>query len=127
MIYNKIVQDCFFSPRHVGLVDLEHPFSAVFKNNQKGQGSIEFYMQCSPDGVIVRACFKTNGNPYLIASLEWLCRQVEGKTIDNAPRIDYRQLVKELEIPVVHYPVALRVMDVYKEVILIMRKNHSKR
>ncbi|WP_392537351.1 iron-sulfur cluster assembly scaffold protein [Legionella sp. 227] len=121
MIYNKTVQDCFFSPRHVGLIDLSERFTVVVKNNQKGQGLIELYIQSNSDGTIVRACFRTNGNPYIIASLEWLCRQLEGQTTDTVPQIDYQLIVKELEIPVAQYPIALRIMDVFKEALLLIK------
>ncbi|MCW8397638.1 iron-sulfur cluster assembly scaffold protein [Legionella sp. PATHC038] len=121
MIYNKIVQDCFFSPRHVGLIDLSERFTVVVKNNQKGQGLIELYIQSNSDGTIVRACFRTNGNPYIIASLEWLCRQLEGQTTDTVPQIDYQLIVKELDIPVAQYPIALRIMDVFKEALLLIK------
>lgn len=121
MIYNKTVQECFFSPRHVGLIDLSERFTVVVKNNQKGQGLIELYIQSNSDGTIVRACFRTNGNPYIIASLEWLCRQLEGQTTDTVPQIDYQLIVKELEIPVAQYPIALRIMDVFKEALLLIK------
>ncbi|WP_454785785.1 iron-sulfur cluster assembly scaffold protein [Legionella sp. WA2024007413] len=122
MMYNKIVREYFFSPKHVGVLDLNDHFAVGVKNNQKGQGIIELYMQYIPDGTMVRACFKTNGNPYVIASLEWLCRQLEGKTIDAAPQIDYQFIVKELDIPVAQYPIALRIVDVYREVLLLLKK-----
>ncbi|CAM3054620.1 iron-sulfer cluster proteins NifU [Legionella steigerwaltii] len=125
MMYNRTVQDCFFSPRHVGVVDLTKRFAIVVKNNQKGQGIIEFYMQYNSEGTIVRACFKANGNPYVIASLEWLCRQLEGQTINTAPQIDYPLIVKKLDIPVAQYPIALRIVDVYKEALLLIKEDKS--
>ncbi|HHT0593101.1 TPA: iron-sulfur cluster assembly scaffold protein [Legionella anisa] len=124
MMYNRIVQDCFFSPRHIGDIDLNDHFAVVVKNSQKGQGTIELYVQCDSEGTIVRACFKTNGNPYVIASLEWLCRQLEGQTMDAVPQIDYQLIVKELDIPVAQYPIALRIIDVYKEALLLMKKTN---
>ena len=66
---------------------------------------------------IVQACFKANGNPYVIASLEWLCRQLEGRSIDTASQIDYQRIVKELEIPVAQYPIALRLVFIKKYLI----------
>lgn len=108
-----------FLPEHVGIIDLNNHTVAV-KNNQKSQGTIELYMQCGQDRVIQRICFKTNGNPYLIAGLEWLCRQIEGKQIDELPPIDYQLLVKELNIPVTQYPLALRIFSVFKETLILM-------
>lgn len=122
MMYNNIVCDCFFSPRHVGIVSLNNPRAVVVKNMQKGQVAIEFYVQCNPNGIIERACFKTNGNPYVVASLEWLCRQLEGKNIQSVPDIDYLLIIKTLNIPVAQYPIALRIVEVYKEAVLFFKK-----
>ncbi|CAM4431331.1 MAG: hypothetical protein LEGION0403_FIIPPAGN_01084 [Legionella sp.] len=119
MMYNKTVLDYFFSPAHVGIIDL-NDYTVVVKNNQKKQGTIELYMQCGQDRVIQRICFKTNGNPYLIAGLEWLCRQIEGKLIDELPSIDYQLLVNVLNIPVTQYPLALRIFSVFKETLILM-------
>ncbi|USQ12565.1 iron-sulfur cluster assembly scaffold protein [Legionella lytica] len=119
MMYNKTVLDYFFSPAHVGIIDL-NDHTVVVKNNQKKQGTIELYMQCGQNRVIQRICFKTNGNPYLIAGLEWLCRQIEGKLIDELPPIDYQLLVNELSIPVTQYPLALRIFSVFKETLILM-------
>jgi nitrogen fixation NifU-like protein len=118
-MYNKTVLNYFFSPAHAGIIDL-NDHTVVVKNNQKKQGTIELYMQCGRDRVIQRVCFKTNGNPFLIAGLEWLCRQIEGKLIDELPPIDYQSLVNELNIPVTQYPLALRIFSVFKETLILM-------
>ena len=117
-----MVWDCFFSPRHAGSIDLNNPRTAFFKSNQKGQGQIEFYMQYDSSDRIERACFKTNGNPYLIASLEWLCRQLERKTFADVPEIDYQVIINELEIPVAQYPTALSVVAIYQDVMSLINK-----
>lgn len=120
MMYNNTVYDYFFSPRHVGIIELNHDLVVVFKNKQKGQGTIEFYMQCGQDRLIQKVCFKANGNPYLIAGLEWLCRQLEGQSLDKVPPIDYQLLINELDIPVTQYPLALRVVHIFKESLILM-------
>jgi nitrogen fixation protein NifU and related proteins len=122
MMYNKRIHDYFFSPKHVGSIALSNHLAVVSRNSQQGQGNIEFYMQCNQDRIIIRACFKTNGNPYVIASLEWICRQLEGHNIASVPRIDYQCIVKELNIPMTHYPIALRAIDVYKEALVLMNQ-----
>lgn len=120
MMYNKIVLDCFFSPQHVGGIDLAQEVTVISKSNQKNQGVIEFYMQCSQDRVIKRVCFKANGNPYLIASLEWLCRQIENKLIDALPPIDYQLFIRELDVPVAQRPLILRVINIFQETLILM-------
>jgi nitrogen fixation protein NifU and related proteins len=120
MMYNSTVNDCFFAPRHVGTLELNHDFVVVFKNKQKDQGIIEFYMQCGQDRLIHKLRFKTNGNPYLIAGLEWLCRQLEGQALDEVALINYQVLINELDIPVPQYPLALRIVQVFKESLILM-------
>lgn len=122
MMYNETVRECFFSPQHIGMLDLSNRFAVFVKNSQKGQGTIELYIQCTPDNTIIRACFKTNSNPYVIAGLEWLCRQLEGKSIATMPQIDYRLLIKKLDIPNAHYHIALRIIEMYQEIVYLMKK-----
>jgi nitrogen fixation NifU-like protein len=121
-MYNKTVLDYFFSPKHVGFLDLNNPLTVVSKNSQNNQEIIELYLQGTLEGTILKACFKTNGSPYIIAGLEWLCRQIEGKELDNLPPIDYIALLKDLNIPKVHYHVALRIIAIFKEGVLLMNE-----
>lgn len=121
MMYNKMVQSCFFSPKHVGVLDVNDRLVVGVTNHQVGQGAIEFFMQCQRDMSISRVCFKTNGNPYLVAGLEWLSRQLEGQSIETIPQIDYQVLIKELDIPVTQYPLALRILVVFKEIVILMK------
>lgn len=123
-MYNKTVQNYFFSPDHVGVIDLNQNLAVMVKNNQKGQGDIEFYMRCDAQKVIQTVRFKTNGNPYLIAGLEWLCRQIEKQNMDHLSLIDYQRLIKELDIPITQYPLAVRIIDVLKKTLVLMGKNY---
>ncbi|MFT4058711.1 MAG: iron-sulfur cluster assembly scaffold protein [Legionella sp.] len=121
MMYNNTVYDCFFAPKHVGVIDPNHELTVFFKNSQKGQGHIELYMQCGEDRIIKKICFKTNGNPYLIAGLEWICRQLEGQSVGQITSVEYQVLVKELDIPVSQYSLAVRIVGVLKEVLNLMK------
>lgn len=127
MIYNKIVYDCFFYPRHVGTIDPSQVDTIMVRNEQKGQALIEFYLQHGQDRGITRACFKTNGNPFLVAGLEWLCRRIEGRIFDEIDPLDYQLLVNELAIPVTQYPLALRIVAVFKESLILMNNRLSHR
>lgn len=114
MMYNKTIKDYFFSPAHVGTVNVQDNHSVVVRNEAKGQGDIELSVRFAADGVIEQVCFRSNGNPYLIASLEWLCRQLQGKPIHRLPQVTYQSLLAALGIPKMHYPVAIRVEELYK-------------
>ena len=135
MMYNELVEDCFFLTKHVGILDLQAPLTVHFASIQKNQSitRIDLYVQCMENALIHKACFKATGNPYVIAALEWLCRRIEGKKLDclewstgqkNSLQDEqlYQVLVKELEIPQNQYPIALQVEDVYKEVLALMKK-----
>ncbi len=123
MMYNQIVEQYFFYPEHTGVIDLSNPLSAHLRRGQRQQGMlIDFYMQCAGDGLIQKVCFKAMGNPYTIASLEFLCRHLEGENISSLPEFNYSMLVKIMDIPNTQYPVALQVEEIYKEILVLMRQ-----
>ena len=127
MMYNKIVEDCFFSPIHVGMLDLTKDHTSHVGIGKKGKGTvIDFYLQCNANGLIERACFKAIGNPYTIAALEWLCRQLEGAQLMELPVINYQTMIKILAIPRHQYPAAVQVEDVFKEVVSLMKKKFER-
>lgn len=119
MMYNKITEDYFFNPKHVGRLDLTK--AGIFHINvTKTSLVIDLYVEYS-NKVIQRAVFKTNGSPYVISSLEWLCRQIEGRSLGDLPDINYQRFVEVLEIPPIKYPEAVLIERVYKELIKRLR------
>ncbi|MFI4963111.1 MAG: iron-sulfur cluster assembly scaffold protein [Legionellales bacterium] len=127
MMYNKLIEDCFFHPRHVGALDEKQPLTVHCRAGQEGGNLlIDWYWECSSEGCIKRACFKVVGNPYVIACLEWLCRQLEGVHVDSLPVIEYPFLISELGIPRMQYPVAVQMDALYKKMSLLM-KNKCRR
>ena len=118
MMYNKVVEDCFFALNHGGHLDENKPYTVCSHNQLSGyQGLISLCIQCEPCGIVTKACFRAQGNPYLLAGLEWVCRQLEGEPIHLHPKIDYQCLMKILDIPDTQYPVALRIEEVYRQTI----------
>lgn len=118
-----MVKDYFFHPNHVGVVDLTQPLSVHCRGIQKGQSVlVDLYLQCTQDKRIKRACFRSSGNPYIIAALEYLCRLIEGVALDKLPSMNYQLLIRELEIPTTQYPVAVHIEDIYKEILALMNK-----
>lgn len=123
MMYNKIVHDCFFFPRHIGILDCSIPRTVYFRVGHFSQNTIiDLYMQCDSARKVIEVCYKTNGNPYLIAALEWLCRQTNGKNFDEL-HLNQEELIKLLEIPTNQTPLILYVKDVYTEVLNLMSKS----
>ncbi len=115
MMYNKVVEEFFFSPQHEGSIEDRH-FCAHSKIGEIGQILlIDLYLQCMKNGIINKACFKAKGNPFVIAAMEWLCRGIEGTSLDEHPLLSYAMMMKQLEIPNSHIHVALQIEGVYKE------------
>ncbi|KTD16453.1 iron-sulfur cluster assembly scaffold protein [Legionella jordanis] len=123
MMYNKLVEANFFSPKHVGVLDLSKPLSAHSRTGENGRGDVlDLYLLCDSRGVVLKACFKAYGSPYLVAAAELICQRLEGDNIEGHPQLDYLWLVEELEIPRTRYPVALQTEDGYREVVLRMKQ-----
>lgn len=120
MIYNKIVEDCFFYPQHVGELAQELPYVVCGTSKISLNTAIKFYWQCDKNQILVQCRFKAVGNPYLIAGLEWVCRQIEGRKLDEVQTLDYLLLIRELDIPKTYYPIALQIDTLYKEMIGLM-------
>lgn len=121
MMYNNIVESCFFYPRHVGVVTINQPLTAHYHSQVGGQKiTLDLYLVCTKDKIISRACFKAVGGPYVIAALEWICREIEGKALSQLPSIDYSKLVEVLAIPQHLYPVAIQVNQAYQQVLHLM-------
>ncbi|HRD69712.1 MAG TPA: iron-sulfur cluster assembly scaffold protein [Legionella sp.] len=126
MMYNKIVQDYFFEPLHIGSLDLNHPDTVHYRSGSGNSNSnviIDFYLRSNHEGLITKASFKTNGNPFIIAGLEWLCRQLEGHNQEQMRPISYKTLMEVLEIPSTQSPIAVKMEEVYKQIMILMKKN----
>ncbi|KGP63884.1 nitrogen fixation protein NifU [Legionella norrlandica] len=127
MIYNKKVKDCFFNPQHVEKLDLNNPLIVGIQSyTAHPRSEVNFYLRCEKDKLISRASFKTNGSPYVIAALEWLCRQIEGKSLETLPLLTYQVLINELEIPDSQYPIALQIEGIYKEALALVSKRFER-
>lgn len=122
MMYNKVVEDYFFKPRHVGTLDHSAPRTVYFSNAHYKQNLvINWSMQCDSTGKVCAMCFKSNGNPYVIAALEHLCRVTVEKQINELHWRD-DELIELLAAPFNQVPALLQVQEAYKEVLNLMNK-----
>ena len=122
MMYNKLVESCFFTPQHVGVLDLSEPLSVCYCSERWGQrGIFDFYLLCNETGRVKKAYFKAHGSPYLVAAAEWVCQQLEGSLIDEHPQFNYSALMQKLSIPDTRYSVALQIEDAYRELVTMMQ------
>jgi nitrogen fixation NifU-like protein len=121
-MYNNIIQDCFFQTRHNGVIELDDPQVVYYRGCQSNQVIIDLYVRLNKNGLIPEARFKAKGNPYVIATMEWLCRRVEGSEFKALPELSCKILIEELGIPHRHYPIAVLIEDVYQEILVLMKK-----
>jgi nitrogen fixation NifU-like protein len=121
MNYNKLVESYFFEPQHIGILDSTQPRTICSRNVD-----FELYLAANEKGVIVQATFKANGNPYLIAGFEWVCRQLQGTAVNQHPRFNYQDLVQILEIPQSSYPTALLVEKGYCQGVEALKERLSR-
>lgn len=109
IMYNELVLGCFFNPLHTNLPEKKSAVHAKIGNMHL---SIEVN-----DGKIIKAGFKSRGNPYKIAGLEWLCSLLEGDLISSHPKIGYREIAEALGIPALQYAEAIALEGLYKKLI----------
>ncbi|MGQ3888178.1 iron-sulfur cluster assembly scaffold protein [Legionella sp. CNM-1927-20] len=123
MSYNDLVKRYFFQPEHIGNLDCTLARTVYCSISDASKSNyFDLYLSCDESGRIIKACFKACGSPYLIASLEWLCSQLEGSFIKVHPELTYLVLVNHLEIPNHLYPIAILVEKGYNNIILAMKK-----
>ncbi|MFA5959322.1 MAG: iron-sulfur cluster assembly scaffold protein [Tatlockia sp.] len=120
-MYNKLVESCFFAPQHVGVITQSNPFVFHCRSGARGRGDFFDLYLLAKEGKITQGRFKAYGNPYLIAGLEWLCRQLEGSDVNQHPCYTHLDFAKQLGIPKTRYSVALQLEDGYREIILLMQ------
>ncbi len=123
MIYNNIVMDCFLETRQVGVLDISAPLTVYLSAQQESQQLIiiHLYLQCDDQGLINKANFKAMGSPFVIAGLEWLCRETQGKSIYEIDKLNYKILIEKLAIPQSQYFVALPIETIYNDVLALMK------
>lgn len=123
MMYNERVEQYFFAPNHVGILDKTAPFTAHYRGGELGRGDVfDFYLLCDAVGLIKKARFQAYGNPFFIAAAEWTCQQLEGSFIADHPRFNYRLLIQRLALPKTRYPVAIQIEEGYNKLVKRMKE-----
>lgn len=122
MSYNTLVENLFFHPQHNGVLDVSQPFTLCTHQGVDNTAVFDLYLACNPQGKIERARFKAVGNPYLLASLEWICRETQDSWLKNHLLFDHKLLIKKLEIPRNRYAAALLAEKGYYEAIAKMNQ-----
>ena len=122
MMYNELVESYFFAPEHVGIIEEITALAAHYRAKETNLSDVfDLYLLCDSEGFIVKARFKAFGNPYLIAGLEWLCRQLENTLIAKHPCLNYLAIMETLNIPKTNMAAAIQIDEAYKALIEVMK------
>jgi nitrogen fixation NifU-like protein len=104
----------------VGGLDVSIPGVVFFSNAAFSQGVlIDLYLHSDGNHTVLDMRFKTNGNPYVIAALEWLCRQSVGKKLELLS-FNREEYINLLALPFNQVPLVMQIEDVYKEIVSLI-------
>lgn len=117
MMETALFKSLFFDPQHVGELDCNQPLIACSRSMLSKNKCCVLYLACDKKGIIVKATYQVMGEPYLIAGLEWLCRQLVNTPLSQHPCINYHQLVDALSIPKARVPSAVLIETNYLQAI----------
>jgi len=114
--YNDLTRELFFRGKYVdNFTYSEGKITGVKKGNiDRGQYIQLNYIE--KNHKIITAKYRVYGCPHTIASIEWLCEQIEGKAIDNLNKIEIVKLKILLLIPVEKTSLILLLEDVMDEI-----------
>lgn len=122
MIYNELVESYFFAPQHVGMIEDMTPLSIHYRSKEANFSDvIDLYLEADKEGDIIKARFKAFGSPYVIASAEWLCRQLENSSLQKHPCFNYLAIMEALAIPKTNMAAALQLDEAYKAAIDLLK------
>jgi len=99
MIYTKKVLKHFLHPKFFGRIK---DASGIGKVGNPTCGDImELYLKIDPKTQIIKDVkFHTTGCAAAIASSDMVCEEIKGKTINEALKVDFRDIIKGLgELP----------------------------
>lgn len=108
-MYNDKIKRYFFNTLHAGDVIDSKACCKRVKVGYRNQGVCVLALCVNASQQIVQARFKAFGNPFLIATLEWLCEQLEQCTLTKARQMTRTHWVEALSLPESAMPMALLV------------------
>lgn len=117
MIRNEYIQELFFNTKHCGVLDCQQPLTFSSRIYLEKTKCLEMYITYTSEQLIQYARFRASGNPYLIAGLEWVCRQLENNLWASTTPIDYQTIMQNLQIPTEQYPLIMLISMCHQEII----------
>ena len=91
--YSKKVMDHFLHPKHLG--KMKDASGIGDTQNMRCGDVMKLYIKAEKD-VIKDIKFETMGCGHAIAISDMMCELVKGKTIEDALKVDYDDIVREL-------------------------------
>lgn len=114
--FSSTLLDYFFHLNHVGVLESGENHYSIIEGEQTQGDVIKLCLQCCGDTLsLVR--FQCYGGPPLMAACEYVCRWLEGKTLEEALSLTSEHILKALQLSRLHIHVAVRLVDLVKKII----------
>ena len=111
-LYNSNVMDLFYRSRYCENNNKLNGVSIECKKSDVATGSILKLICKIENNKISSARYQVYGCPYLMASAEWLCETVQGKSAPQLKKLKIMDLMKMLSIPTERKSIILILEDV---------------
>ncbi|MAC91894.1 MAG: hypothetical protein CMO99_05060 [Woeseiaceae bacterium] len=111
-LYNTTVMDLFYRSRYCENNNKLKGVSIECKKSDVATGSILKLICKTENNKISSARYQVYGCPYLMASAEWLCETVQGKSASQLKKLKIMDLMKILSIPTERKSIILILEDV---------------
>lgn len=126
MTYSKKIVDHYENPRNVGKLDDSDDNVGTGLVGAPACGDVvRLQIKVNDEGIIEDAKFKTFGCASAIASSSLITEWIKGIKIDEAEKIENKEIVKELSLPPVKIHCSVLAEDAIKAAIADWRKKKS--
>lgn len=115
MKHSTELLEYFYNTQHAGTLDQNDPNVIVVEEGGAEQGNIlRLYLQIR-NQTIVTVKFLAYSSVAATACCEYVCRWLEGKTLEQARKINAEEIMKALELPGVEIHTAKLVERLVKK------------
>lgn len=122
-MYSKKVIETFRNPKHLGKIKDADAVGEV--GNIKCGDMMKVYLKVS-NNIIKDIKVETYGCVSAIAASDTMCKLVKGKTLEEAEKLTYKQIIADLgELPKIKYHCSIMGTEALHNAIVNYRKNHE--
>jgi len=123
-VYSKKVIEIFKNPKYAGRIKNADAIGTV--GNIKCGDKIQVFLKVK-DKKIEDIKFQTYGCPAAISTSDTLCKLVKGKTLEEAEKMTYKDIIEDLgEVPKIKYHCSIMGMEALHKAIANYRKKVRK-